>query len=1639
MLLRAQLSLEAPPQFSSKSRTKVECIELLSILRSLFSSCISQRWRASSALLKVLRNRANSKVLASWWLAMLPFVTHPSSQVSEASHGKIMDDPSMISVDPFQHCFLRQEEVNSSTTTSRGPAKNSHRKISPSGQKKVEDLLSIFKSSSVGEVIRKSAVEHLIWLIEDPSLCCLLGSDENLFRALIFEIMNSMVNDGVQGNGNMHPKKNIFDDDEELGQGLSPTLADLGTACLRFLTKLVLSPALDGELKFRDLLVSNYFEHIWSLLPMVYHPSEAARKDMAVLLSFFLFSSDMLLSGLKQMGVISDQLPSETSGQSSDTVTQMFVPAPFARAYCFPWQVVPVQVTSSVSASCESCVEEKFVHRFITQIDLLEEGPENLLSRLERRVSAGESLQIIELQAFSCLSVLHPELSIKRILKLLADSQLSNGVEIQFLEELEAHCFRHPQAAEILAQNSWVQSFQRLLARFPSTAEELSQLLKVIKLIQLIIRSKSADSSGFIASTTLVKQILLPLLAKGPNFYDLEERFSAVDIEVIILRLVVDTLVYSMEHAEQELFYQVSVRLAKDTSLLSVLLAKFVKSSSSPYICCLLAVRCFTLIAKGLASFVGENLLGTSPSQASTLRKRKGSSNQEITEVQQSIQPSNPKDQPGSESHGMQKQRLGTVVYQDLVQIIVPLIKHMAHLHSHHYRSLRHKGLVREIVSCLWSVTSFVLPSLWQELWSSTGMTYWLSRLLEDQEAILRGMAYGILALLSSPATVGTRELLIKNWPELGDIAVRTVLNDRECYAVREQSLCFLISATTWSSNEIFSITMEENCPPASFKIIDALGINAALQRYEFWNRLPSLLFTRNGTPGFYRVLLELILNLTISDVGFIKAKILEIPAFFKVLLQKLDCSVLQPSGLGRRQRLVTFSRKCAADIYAIKSCIGEMLLLLAQDEDARLQALILCDLTISKLLAALDYCLDNQYLSGHIIQGRSSVTCIMMESDKRGVVCKGNCNLEKVVGVADYERAEAVFQLSEALNFIVGKAMCRGGPSAKKESSHLRVDDIRALNFSCPEGLQGKEGTYSKDNLDDCVGMLRNHSGVFRGIACLLRKMPVITDLQEGRAESEIQGHVDLKPHALLRRVQLAVCSLVGTILSEEKQARAVLGDFGPKVSEAEPRRDPYNHLDEQLYDVVVRLLEEAHEEVQQHEISQEGEFVMYLESLIMSLGRALQNLIAFSLKAQDDGKSSGIPAALMRFGHEVYSFLDSCGLVPRRLDTPVTPASRDGSGQRSKHGNKVLKSIVKSNGSSRSRNSIRNSNSASPRYGKLNERHRHLLLVELVLYVRLLKTYVYKSEKAAEACVEEGIFEFIWTLWAFALCEEELMHEVLGLLSNLAAQSNKANEIIALQAREGKKGGSLMDSVTNMIYHLPLDQISYTTSIGLLQNLVTHAQPRAVFIRKHYFRDFLQLFRGYVRANDFMRQYLMLQLFINLSAFQNGQRVFLKELPDGSMLDLILDSVEQSHYVPASSSALFLLRNLAFCRETRFFFLCNERTFHLLVKSLESSSLEARAYASSTLWILASSERRVSAALKKIGVSPAISRAYESAEKHLRIFESFSTQRTDVNLKAEVVQKIGLLVRNIEQSLFALNQLVREGGDFETGVVTN
>jgi hypothetical protein len=256
-------------------------------------------------------------------------------------------------------------------------------------------------------------------------------------------------------------------------------------------------------------------------------------------------------------------------------------------------------------------------------------------------------------------------------------------------------------------------------------------------------------------------------------------------------------------------------------------------------------------------------------------------------------------------------------------------------------------------------------------------------------------------------------------------------------------------------------------------------------------------------------------------------------------------------------------------------------------------------------------------------------------------------------------------------------------------------------------------------------------------------------------------------------------------------------------------------------------------------------------------------------------------LSSTLLGHAYEVYALLGSCGLAPIR--NILTTATAGSTTQKSKHCNKVPRFFHQSVAPSVW--------SRKAKQGKLSEHHRSLLLGELIIYFRLLKTLVFQNPRAAEVCGGEGMFDFINSIWGFSLAEEDLLNEILGLLCNLATQSDTAKEAIACQTQicQGGKGESLMDYAATLVLRRPSEQLTYTLAIVLLQTLVTMAKARATFLRKQYLSDFLHHYGHSVHNNDVLRQHLILQLLVNMSVYPNGQKMLSKGLSDGSMLDLV------------------------------------------------------------------------------------------------------------------------------------------------------
>lgn len=79
----------------------------------------------------------------------------------------------------------------------------------------------------------------------------------------------------------------------------------------------------------------------------------------------------------------------------------------------------------------------------------------------------------------------------------------------------------------------------------------------------------------------------------------------------------------------------------------------------------------------------------------------------------------------------------------------------------------------------------------------------------------------------------------------------------------------------------------------------------------------------------------------------------------------------------------------------------------------------------------------------------------------------------------------------------------------------------------------------------------------------------------------------------------------------------------------------------------------------------------------------------------------------------------------------------------------------------------------------------------------------------------------------------------------------------------------------------------------MSTIQSVITLAESRAIFLRKQFLYECIPFFILCARDQDYFRQHLMLQLWVNLTAFPNGQIMVIKCITNENIFDLV------SHYV--------------------------------------------------------------------------------------------------------------------------------------------
>lgn len=564
---------------------------------------------------------------------------------------------------------------------------------------------------------------------------------------------------------------------------------------------------------------------------------------------------------------------------------------------------------------------------------------------------------------------------------------------------------------------------------------------------------------------------------------------------------------------------------------------------SAPYTICVLAVQSVSLLAKGMAVDVACKV---SPNIFSHTKLKLFVETRDLWEKQ------------------------GTKIgvwspESDIVQLIVPLVKHVARFYGTETASLRSKQLVREIVYCLWSMTSSISPVFWEHLWASTGMTHWLSRLVMDQEGTVRGMAYGILAMLASPVTPLTQNMLLKNWPEVGVVAVTSVLNTQECYAVRQEALRFILASNFWAAACKFNVADLEadGTMEVDFEELDPFDINAALQKCKFWEAFPMMLNEEHGTPGFYRVFLELVRRLILTDMVFIRKQFFHERTVFDALLRQLGCPTSDLAVISRhlefcekgRESFVTVwekrrmhSRIQLADRYGVTAQIAEILELVTCDGHATLEGQISTSTMIAALICAFCHCdLDNENQEYSMSYGT-------FKGPRREILEGQEQPARRAI--TQYERAEAIFHVATTLNSLLERCYLQDRkqelPVLQKTFSGDFVDATEPHDEQAVHCAVVPEADRCDMDLDEILsssGMM-----ICATAATVLIAHPGLhllkTALSANSNEKMKSMCSGIEGYPLTWRMWLSVSALLATLLSREEKAALVLCDEHEKIA---------------------------------------------------------------------------------------------------------------------------------------------------------------------------------------------------------------------------------------------------------------------------------------------------------------------------------------------------------------------------------------------------------------------------------------------------------------------------------------------------------
>ncbi|KAF2975569.1 hypothetical protein EK904_012356 [Melospiza melodia maxima] len=287
----------------------------------------------------------------------------------------------------------------------------------------------------------------------------------------------------------------------------------------------------------------------------------------------------------------------------------------------------------------------------------------------------------------------------------------------------------------------------------------------------------------------------------------------------------------------------------------------------------------------------------------------------------------------------------------------------------------------------------------------------------------------------------------------------------------------------------------------------------------------------------------------------------------------------------------------------------------------------------------------------------------------------------------------------------------------------------------------------------------------------------------------------------------------------------------------------------------------------------------------------------------------------------------------------------------------------------------------------GKAQRRKEDYLIKELRCSMQLLRNCLFQNEECKMAALKAHLVPVLHSLWPWFLADDSSMEIALHLLcvytanypAGCASLCWASGGQSSLPSARSAAGNSLMHYILKLASHVsndnsPVQQVVFC----LISNLALSHDCKGIIQKSNFLQNFLSLSlpKG-SNKNSGNVSTLWLKLLLNISFGEDGQQMVMKI---NGFLDQIIEMCKYKHK-SSQHLALLILHNICFSPANKPKIL--DQAIAVLSACLESNSPAVQRIGAASLWALLHNYQKAKVTLKNPSIRRRIDEAYSLVKK--------------------------------------------------------